>query len=124
MGKLALSKEQLVNYRTLYNSTLSFIQNWTLRERKLVLSVEHLTQKQRALSWVVLKALKGDFPRSNAENKKSEKRKKPRNPIATPGNSYIGRSRLGDQARMRHISHHPGAAQSVDKTVLIFCFVS
>ena len=32
----------------------------------------------------LLKALKLDFLRSNAENKKSEK-KKPRNPIDTPG---------------------------------------
>ena len=36
----------------------------------------YFAQKQRALSWVVLKALKLDFPRSNAENKKIEKTKK------------------------------------------------
>ena len=33
----------------------------------------------------MLKALKLDFPRSNTENTKSNKREKPRNPIGTPG---------------------------------------
>ena len=39
------------------------------------LPVVQVTQKQRALSWVVLKVLKLDFPRSNAENKIWKKRK-------------------------------------------------
>ena len=67
----------------------------------------NVTQKERALSWVVMKELKLDFPRSNAKSTNLKKRKKPRNLIGTPGNSYNGRSRLGDQALMWLISHHP-----------------
>ena len=51
------------------------------------------------------------------------KKKKPRNPIGTLGNSYNGRSRLGDRARMRHISRHPQSC-SVRKRNNTYFFVS
>ena len=59
-----------------------------------------------------------EFPRSNAENKKSKKRKKRRNPLGTPDNSR----RLGDRARMRHISHYT-KSRFVRKQYLFFCFL-
>ena len=52
-----------------------------LREHKLGCQW-YMLHKSRALNWVVLNALKVSFPRNNAENKKSKKKK-----AEFPGNS-------------------------------------
>ena len=60
-----------------------------------------VTQTQRALSWVVLKVQKLDFPRPVCWLGQAKNKKKLRNPIGPgTGNSYSGRS-VQNQARSR-----------------------
>ena len=63
-----------------------------------------------------------EFSQEYAENKKNETGKMSKNPIATPDNSYNGRSRLGDPARMRHISHHPKSCSVLKPKTTYFWF--